>query len=241
MPRVQLLLAYYDRPSLVRNALVSIRDCGFDDWQLYFVDDGSPRPGLPVVESILKVSMPKIKCDYIPDSEEEKQRRGGSRFGSFLNKAIVNSDAEVVVMICDDDALIPGALSKLVDFYENNANVLYAYSWIAPYDPSNEAPHVSFLERPCHLNREGLIHPSNQVDSSQVTWRRQCFDNAGVRYPEIRTRNLDSELFATLHAAHGLCHPTRFHLQYKAIFENALGARPPGRTYVTGDPDPAHV
>lgn len=239
MPRVQLLLPYYDRPTLVRNALESIRDAGTDDWKLYFLDDGSARPGRPVVETVLgKRLLGKVEFDFIPDTPEEKQRRGGSRFGAYLNEAILRSDADFVVVICDDDGLIPGALAKLVAFYDENPQVVYAHSWVAPYDPSKESPDPSFVARPCHLNREGSISPSNCVDSSQVTWRRTCFDDAGVRYPGVRTTNLDAALFANLHARYGLCAPTRFHLQYKAFFPDALGARPPERAYMTGDPEP---
>jgi hypothetical protein len=49
-----LILAYYDRPRIVRNALNSIAHLQSENWELVVIDDGSPRPIKPIATRILK-------------------------------------------------------------------------------------------------------------------------------------------------------------------------------------------
>jgi len=51
--KIVILLLYYDRPKMVRNALKSIKDLNYKNWELVFIDDGSKEPGRPIVEEIL--------------------------------------------------------------------------------------------------------------------------------------------------------------------------------------------
>jgi glycosyltransferase involved in cell wall biosynthesis len=42
-----------------------------------------------------------------------------------MNESIKNSDAEVVIILCDDDALDPDYLENLNEYYEKNKTILF--------------------------------------------------------------------------------------------------------------------
>jgi hypothetical protein len=58
-----------------------------------------------------------------------------------------------------------------------------------------------------------------------VTFRRECFTNGLARYPFPQTKNLDESLFKQFYKLYGDCVYTGITGQYKAIYENQLGAR----------------
>src|SRR6476661_2017201 len=53
--KVLILLLYFERPNLVRNALLSVRqaDEHHPDWELVVIDDGSRAPVLSIVAEML--------------------------------------------------------------------------------------------------------------------------------------------------------------------------------------------
>src|SRR5258706_11440151 len=61
MLKIQILLMYYDRPNIVKNALNSIKEMNYDNWELVFLDDGSVTSGESIVKDILKDSLHKVR------------------------------------------------------------------------------------------------------------------------------------------------------------------------------------
>lgn len=49
---ILILLFYYNRPELVKNALFSIKNNNYVNWKLAFIDDGSLINGEKIVRSI---------------------------------------------------------------------------------------------------------------------------------------------------------------------------------------------
>src|SRR5437588_1330755 len=59
--RILIILLYWDRPKMIKNALNSIKEQNYDNWELAFIDDGSEVPGEPIVKEILKDHLDKVK------------------------------------------------------------------------------------------------------------------------------------------------------------------------------------
>ena len=49
-----ILLFYYNRPEMVKNALQSINESTYTNFTIAFIDDGSEHEGKPIVHEILK-------------------------------------------------------------------------------------------------------------------------------------------------------------------------------------------
>jgi len=239
--KILILLVYYDRPNLIKNALNSIKNSTYHNWELAFIDDGSPNyPGQPIVEEMFTEKELEKTTFYIcKDTPEQKDLQGGSRMGHYMNQAIEDAlNTDIVVILCDDDALHEQYLGKLNDYFLNNPTVNYAYSHVIKFNPETEKfPLDMTIDRKWMLNRHTQpINPHCQVDASQVAWRYRAHEESNISFPSPRTAALDAELYTQLYNTYGPCPFTGFISQYKGVFENQLGTRmAKGQTYLTND------
>ena len=228
-----IILAYYKRPKMVLNALNSIKNLKYLNWQLDFIDDSGDDA---FKEDLLNLGLDNSKVNYIStyDTDEMKKSIGGSRHGHFMNESIKKSDADVVVILCDDDAIIEDGLNKLDAFYTKNPEVRWAYSFVKYYNPimesieqaSEDYERIRKYGSTVNLNVDhGPTSPANRCDSTQVTFRRENFTERNVWYPSPMTRALDYHIYTTMYAHYGPCYPTLEYVQYKGVFADQLGSR----------------
>jgi glycosyltransferase involved in cell wall biosynthesis len=229
--KILILMAYYNRPILVKNALRSLVQANefHQNWELLFGDDGSHIAGKPIVEEILGALITKVKFVQSNASFENKIANG-LVLGKFANEAMKSTDSDVALILCDDDELHPTYLQKLSDFFIENSNVLYAYSKIHLYNPllqkSFEA--TSLTNKYNQFNVP--INPVGKLDASQVSWRLDCCKKYGAWFADSTkhvenkpwTKDTDRSFFENLHAKCGLCYPTGLVAQYKGIHDYQL-------------------
>jgi hypothetical protein len=230
-----VLLFYYDRPEIVKNALHSIASMEYANYEVALINDSINITGKDITEYIEGTDcIHKFKYYDINQSKEEKTRQGGSIFGKYANNAIQESDADYVIMLCDDDALISTYLSNLNKYYNNNSNIQWAYSKVMYYNPEIETylQAIDNLQRVQHngsvadLNKHTTpINPDCACDASQVSFRRSCFTDNNIWFPYPQTRNLDSAIYSKMYATIGNCYPTNFYGQCKGVFPDQLGVR----------------
>jgi hypothetical protein len=238
--KILILLLYYNRPNMVKTALKSIKDLNYTSWELAFIDDGSEKVGKPIVEEVLKDSLDKVKFYRSDDKTQDKLDRGGSLVGEYMNLAIEKSDANICIMLCDDDALEKDYFTNLNKWFKDHPNKMYCYSHVILFDPFSENPdtidpiskiHVPSLAKwgkPAESdrfknfwNKTKEINCANQVDAAQVAWRKNC--QAG--FPSPRTKNLDAIFYSQLYNQHGKAPFSGFFGQYKGIYSDALDTR----------------
>ena len=196
--KILILLFYFNRPNLVKIALNSIKKHNYQNWEIAFIDDGSEAEGRPIVEEILPESIDKIKFYNTNDSIEVKMNRNredGSIFGKYAQQAMMESDAEFVVMLCDDDALYPDYLKNLNDYFINHQEEKYVYSHIHTYDPILTPLDANPPFEPHHLNKTEPLNPHFKIDMSQVAWRRKSYIESKIQFPYPMTINCDAVIF----------------------------------------------
>jgi glycosyltransferase involved in cell wall biosynthesis len=229
--KILILMAYYNRPILVKNALTSILKANdyYQNWELLFGDDGSAVPGKPIVEEILGRLTNKVKFVNSNLTLEEKLEHGIS-IGKFANQALKETDADIAFILCDDDELVPSYLFNLNRFFIENPEVLYAYSKIHLYNPllqkSSDVQNISGK----YNQYEGPINPVGKVDASQVAWRLSCCKQHGAWFAESTkhiddkpwTKDTDRSFFENLFDCCGPCFSTGFVGQYKGIHDYQL-------------------
>jgi glycosyltransferase involved in cell wall biosynthesis len=226
--KVLILLAYFERPNLIKVALDSIKRQSYDNWEVAFCDDGTKHFGKPIVEKMFsKKDLNKFKFYATGDSPEQKKKQGGSRHGEMLNTAMQESNADVAFILCDDDALYKDYLKNLVNFYKENSNSIYSYGKVSIYNPNN---FISFETLEDNFNnvlnhREGPISPAYTVDASQVSWRLDNFKEAGIKFLSPQTAALDANLYQQLERAFGKCDANECVAQYKGLYPQQLGNR----------------
>jgi glycosyltransferase involved in cell wall biosynthesis len=227
-----IVLAYYNRPKIVLNALESIIKLDYENFEVCFIDDGSANLGEPVVREFCDSIIDKFKFKFINNSVDDKKRQGGSIHGRYMNEAILESDADVVIVLCDDDALFPNYLTNLNNHFNTNPNSYWCYSHVKFYDPENE--HYSqATDTPSNpnFNTSNLnayttpISPACRVDGAQVAFRRDAFVKANVWYPHPQTSDCDRHVFERMIDHWGMCNFSGGYGQYKGWFVNQLGVK----------------
>ena len=222
MKKILILLFYYDRPNFVRIALNSVLEHQYSNWEIAFIDDSSEVPGKPIVEEMLNGHLDKIKFYNTNDSIENKLSRGqehGSIFGKYAQIAVEESDADYVMMLCDDDALYPGYFENLNKYFAEHVDENYVYSHIHTYDPVLTPLETNPPFEDHHLNKTWPLNPHFNIDMSQVAWRRKEFLDKDIKFPYPMTANLDSVIFNQMHNRFGDCKFSGFIGEYKGMYK----------------------
>lgn len=226
--KILILMSYYNRPILVKNALKSILKANehHSNWCLAFGDDGSEKPGRPIVEDILKDHLNKVTFVHSGMKFEDKIKQG-LILGKMANKVMKESNADVALILCDDDELVPDYLKNLSEFFLQR-DALYCFSKLYLYNPlfqkSNEVE-LNSINKWSNFNEP--INPVNHLDASQVAWRLDCCKERGAWFKESTlsvpgkpwTQDTDKSFFENLYDRCGLCQPTGFVGQFKGVHD----------------------
>lgn len=230
--KFEIVLVYYKRPQIVLNALDSIKQLQYTNWHLTFIDDSGDDS---FKDTLLEYGLDNKKVTYVAslDSEEIKKGQGGSRHGYFMNEAIHNSDSDVVVILCDDDAIVDGYFEYLDEYYRINPEVNWAYCKLLFFNPTTQ--HYLEASTSCEYSHPGSTYtlnnyeqpliPMGKLDGSQITFRTKVFKEGDISYPYPQTRGLDANIFSKIVEKYGLCYPTYIYGQYKGAFADQLGNR----------------
>ena len=225
MNKFLIILAYYERPKIVLNSLRSILNIDYPYFDVVFIDDGSKNKGEPIVREYCKDIIDKFKFYYIDNTIEDKVKQGGSIHGKYLNDAIYNSDADHVIILCDDDAIYPNFLTKLNNHINKNTNKKYFYhnmvlynSLIEDYENGVNKKDFSYFTN----QWKTPINCAGRVDSSQVTYSRECFVMDNLSYPYPQTSGLDMYIFNKMNEKWGTCEYSGLISQVKSNNEDNL-------------------
>jgi glycosyltransferase involved in cell wall biosynthesis len=211
---------------MLTNALLSVKNSTYSNWELCVIDDGIKSPAIEEIDRCFSLEdRIKHRISYIQtmDCNESKRNRGGSQFGLYANSAMMASDADIVIMLCDDDMLAEDYMERLNDFYLLNQDVKYSYCHLRFYNPKTNDFEGATNDYTDYLNAKTYpINPVRELDSSQVTWRRRESIGDNILLPHPKTSNLDEDIFRHMYAAWGNCVFNGIVGQLKGIHEDQL-------------------
>lgn len=241
MNKFHIILAYYERPKIVLNALNSILDITYPNFRVTFIDDGSIIKGEPIAREVCSSIIDKFDFYYIYNDIPQKIKQGGSIHGKYLNKTIYESDADHIIILCDDDSIYPNFLDNLNEFLNRaeNHNKCYFYHNVVRYDSSTQ----TYKEG---IERNDMTYSTNRwktpincncvVDSSQVTFSKQATIDAGISYPYPQTSSLDAALFQKMFDKWGHCEYSGLISQLKSDnHDNMIRKVDVNHMYITED------
>jgi len=125
-PKVTVLISTYNRPQYLAEAIQSVVDQRYQNWELIVLNDG----GVDVADVVEKFNDPRII--YVPDTENKGAAR---RFNQGLNMA----RGEYVTYLGDDDLFYPNHVEVLAKALDEHPEVALAYSDL--YAASSIADH----------------------------------------------------------------------------------------------------
>ncbi len=110
MPKISVLMSCYNHDKFVGEAIESVLNQSFKDFELLIIDDNSTDKTFDIVNSFKD---PRIKAF-----------RNEKNFGMVFNtnSLIKKSNGEYIAIINSDDSWLPEKLQKQLDFLENNEN-----------------------------------------------------------------------------------------------------------------------
>ena len=110
MPKISIIMSCYNHDKFVGEAIESVLNQSFKDFELLIIDDNSTDKTYDIVNSFKD---PRIKVF-----------RNEKNFGMVFNtnSLIKKSNGEYIAIINSDDSWLPEKLQKQLDFLENNVD-----------------------------------------------------------------------------------------------------------------------
>ncbi len=153
-------------PALLKEAIDSILNQTFQDFEFVFVDDGSDMPMEPVVRSISSDS--RIIVYRIPHSG----------LGAALNHGIKHANGEYIARIDDDDLALPTRLEKQVTFLGCHPEVSCVGTWFYDMVGNKFLPHRAYPTEHEQIIK-GLLSLHWGLAHTAVMFRKNAFDKIG--------------------------------------------------------------
>lgn len=157
MPRVSVLMPAYDAEKYIADAIKSILNQTFTDFELIIVNDGSTDKTKQIIEEF-------------DDKRIKYFENDGNKGLSFTrNRLIEISKGEFIAWLDSDDVANPQRLKEQVSFLDNNPKHAFVASWARLIDGDNH-PTGNYLKSyiPNKYLRELLLFVNYIVQSSML-------------------------------------------------------------------------
>jgi glycosyltransferase involved in cell wall biosynthesis len=194
MPKVSIVMPSYNHEKYVAEAIQSVLDQTFQDFEIVITDDGSLDK---TVEEIKKFKDPRIKLFCF------EKNQGAS---VAANNCVRNATGKYIAILSSDDVFLPDKLEKQVNFLDKNDEVgaVFGQAQIIDQDGKTLDDNENYycqVFRQENKSRHGwlnhffyvgncLCHPSAMV-------RKQCYDKVGL-YDERLEQLPDFDLWIRL-------------------------------------------
>lgn len=203
----------YKRPKMLRNAIRSVYNEGLllFGWlhrtghqiEIVIIDDCEAE-AIKELGARRSGEYDGMRIIQPGDTLTQKKGHTASRVGWALNQAVQESDADLVMMLCDDDLVYPGAVKKIITFFEEHPDEDWGWGSACSYDANScDFPFIHTTEGVQLIdgevvNAEGINVPpgrrdvpcmartvaANRLDISQVVWRRQSQIKHNIRWTD---------------------------------------------------------
>lgn len=180
MAKVDIIIATYNRASLLPETLMSVQEQTFKEWRCWISEDGETPETISAIEPFLQdnrfVYLPGYHCGFPSVPRNRAITEGVSRYIAFLD---------------DDDLWAPEKLEQQLEFLESAPECVLlgsnAVRWSG--DGSYSKAHPLFFEgmKSGWLPYESLVNDNKMINSSVVI-RRSTLKLSGLlnENPELK-------------------------------------------------------
>jgi len=183
-PRVSVIIPSYNHEKFVGQAIWSVLEQTFQDFEIVITDDGSSDG---TVREIRKFDDPRIRF------YEFGKNRGAAVASTHC---VSQAKGDYVAMLCSDDAFLPEKLEKQVRLLDSRPDIAAVFSYARIIDERGEEfrdrHHVyySIFRQPNRTRREWLNHffyNENCLCHTSVLARREIYSANGSdpRYAQL--------------------------------------------------------
>lgn len=174
--KVSCIIASYNRPKWVRQAIKSIADQTHKDHQLVVIDESDV---FDINEAVKEFALPDVAVRHFKVTP--KQRAYQNRLSINLNIGLALATGDLVCFLADDDYMYPTWFEAAVKFFTENPKISAGYGKLV----YSNTDHMEFTETPAPVNLRffpgSLDDPFNKLDHNQGIHRRI---DPPLRWPE---------------------------------------------------------
>lgn len=155
---VSIVMPFYNGEKYLREAIDSILNQTFKDFELLALDDGSTDASVSVVNSYNDSRIRLIQCEH--------------NFIATLNHGLKEAKGKYIARMDADDITMPERLEKQYTFMETHSEVDVCGSWAEIFGEGEgtiqvNTDHVSIVSG--LLLGNGMIHPTTMIRSATLT------------------------------------------------------------------------
>jgi glycosyltransferase involved in cell wall biosynthesis len=163
--RISCLLLSYNRPRLIRQALRSVAEQGYSNYELILLDESTLFDASEVLREF-EFSNVKVRKFHATPLERSTQ----NRIGTKLNEGLSLATGDLVCYLCDDDYYFPGWFEAAARFFEDRPEVQVGYGRLVHSHSQNYV----FQVDGAHEIFPGIriSKPGKVLDHNQVIHRR---------------------------------------------------------------------
>jgi glycosyltransferase involved in cell wall biosynthesis len=202
-PKVSINMATYNRGQYLSEAIDSVLNQDFTDWELIIVDDGS-------TDNTQEVILPYLRDERIKYFKNEKN------LGICLtrNRALEKSAGEYIAVLDSDDVwLAKDKLSQQVDFLDFNYDYVLVGTGVVVIDEKGKEI-KRYLNPEATVPIKNSLLAKNSFAHSSVLYRRETAIKLGA-YPLNLNGIEDYDLWLRLGSKYKLHNLPLYHLGYR--------------------------
>lgn len=171
--KVSIILTSYNRPRLVREAIASVRNQTYPDWELLVVDDNSNEETQMVLNHAIENDP---RCRVINSGVQPADRMRTARYASCINLALPMTTGNLITYLTDDDIFTPDRLALMVQNFAAHPEVyvVYGQQRLVNLNPNGTTSSMG-IRSSIGITRD----PANHIDHNSVMHRRDCLDIVG--------------------------------------------------------------
>ena len=167
-PLVSVLMSVYNGDPYLHEAIESIINQTFTDFEFIIINDGSTDKTSRIIKEYLQ------KDSRIVLIEQENMGLTKS-----LNKGIYYSKGKYIARQDVDDISLPNRLSKQIDFLENNNNIVMVGSYSYLFEENKKIIHSNNSIATNSIDLKKKLPHENQFNHGSVLFHKRTIKNIG--------------------------------------------------------------
>ncbi|MBN8201203.1 glycosyltransferase family 2 protein [Bacillus sp. NTK034] len=167
--KISCILTSYNRPQRVREAIASVQQQTYPNWELIVVDDNSNAKTKNVLNEIADKD-PRITLIQTGVSPEDRPKT--TRYATCINLALGRITGDLVTYLTDDDIYYPTRFERMAAAFQMNPkiHVLYGRQKVIVYTGNRITR--TFIRPLVGVTR----YPMGRVDHNSFMHSRSCLE-----------------------------------------------------------------
>lgn len=163
--KITCILTSFNRPTLIQQALRSISNQGYKNYELIVADDSTCFDVRRLVDRLSFSAVRILHSDVTP-----QDRAARNRLGININQALSRSTGDLICYLADDDYYWPDWFERAAAFFVSNPEIITGFGSLF-YSRSRLMDYSTFGET--RFFQEPVKNPAFNLDHTQVMHRAQ--------------------------------------------------------------------